>query len=114
MRETAQQTPTINFLRGRNITALLTDSVLIFAEDYRGVIMKKLILGTVALSAAGLVNVASAADMPLKAPAVAPVIYNWTGCYIGANGGFKWGRFNESADTKAGSALIPGVGLVPF
>jgi len=76
--------------------------------------MKKLISATVALSAAGLVNVASAADMPLKAPVVAPVVYNWTGCYIGANGGGKWGRFNESVDTKAGSILIPGVGLVPF
>jgi outer membrane immunogenic protein len=76
--------------------------------------MNKLIVGTVALSAAGLVNVAFAADMPLKAPAVAPVVLNWTGCYIGANGGFKWGRFNESVDTTGGSALIPGVGLVPF
>jgi outer membrane immunogenic protein len=76
--------------------------------------MKKLILGTVALSAAGLVNVASAADMPLKAPAVAPVVYNWTGCYAGINGGFKWGRFNESVDTAAGSIVIPGIGLVPL
>lgn len=76
--------------------------------------MKKLILGTVALSAAGLVNVASAADMPLKAPAVAPVVYNWTGCYVGVNGGFKWARFNESVETTGGSILIPGIGLVPF
>jgi outer membrane immunogenic protein len=76
--------------------------------------MKKLILGTVALSAAGLVNVASAADMPLKAPAVAPVVYNWTGCYIGINGGFKWGRFNESVDTPFSSITIPGVGVVPL
>jgi outer membrane immunogenic protein len=29
---------------------------------------------------------ASAADMPMKAPAAAPT-YNWTGCYIGINGG---------------------------
>jgi outer membrane immunogenic protein len=76
--------------------------------------MKKLILGTVALSAAGLVNVASAADMPLKAPAIAPVVYNWTGCYVGINGGFKWARFNESVDTTGGSVVIPGVGLIPF
>lgn len=76
--------------------------------------MKKLILGTVALSAAGLVNVAFAADMPLKAPAIAPVVYNWTGCYIGANGGFKWARFNESVDSAATTIIIPGVGLVPL
>jgi len=76
--------------------------------------MKKLILGTVALSAAGLVNAASAADMPLKAPAVAPVVYNWTGCYVGVNGGFKWARFNESVDTPASSINIPGIGVVPL
>jgi outer membrane immunogenic protein len=76
--------------------------------------MKKLILGTVALSAAGLVNVASAADMPVKAPPIIPVVYNWTGCYIGGNGGFKWGRFNESVDTAGGTAVIPGVPRTPF
>jgi outer membrane immunogenic protein len=71
--------------------------------------MNKLILGTIALSAAGLVNVASAADMPLKAPP--PVVYNWTGCYIGANGGWKWAQFDESVDTALVS--VPGVGLFP-
>jgi outer membrane immunogenic protein len=76
--------------------------------------MKKLILGTVALSAAGLVSVASAADMPLKAPAIAPVIYNWTGCYIGINGGGKWGRFNESVNTAESTINIPGIGIVPL
>jgi outer membrane immunogenic protein len=76
--------------------------------------MNKLILGTVALSAAGLVNAAFAADLPVKAPPIVPVVYNWTGCYIGANGGWKWGRFNESVETNGGSIIIPGVGLVPF
>jgi outer membrane immunogenic protein len=69
--------------------------------------MKKLILGTVALSALGLTNVASAADMPLKAPPIIPVVYNWTGCYIGANGGWKWGRWNESVDTTAVGVIGP-------
>jgi outer membrane immunogenic protein len=76
--------------------------------------MKKILIGTVALSAFGLANVASAADMPLKAPPIVPVVYNWTGCYIGANGGWKWARFNESVTTAAGSVVIPGIGLVPF
>jgi outer membrane immunogenic protein len=76
--------------------------------------MNKLMLGTAALSAVALVNVASAADMPVKAPPIVPIVYNWTGCYIGANGGWKWGRFNESVDTLGGSVNIPGVGLVPF
>ena len=69
--------------------------------------MKKLILGTVALSAAGLVNVASAADMPLKAPAVAPIVYNWSGCYVGINGGFKWARFNDPVKASSFSILGP-------
>ena len=79
-----------------------------------GVIMRKLVLGTVALSAAGLVNVASAADLPVKAPPIIPVVYNWTGCYIGANGGWKWGRWNESVDTAGGSAIIPVAGVIRF
>src|SRR5262249_7910942 len=81
---------------------------------YRGVIMKKFILRTAALSPVGLVNVASASDLPVKAPPIVPVVYNWTGCYIGANGGWKWGRFNESVDTNAGSFLIPAIGIIPF
>ena len=76
--------------------------------------MKKFILGTVALSAAGFVNVAFAADMPVKAPPIVPVVYNWTGCYVGGNGGWKWARFNESVDTNAGTFFIPGIGLIPF
>lgn len=41
----------------------------------------------------GIVQVASAADMPVKAPmapAAAP-IYNWTGFYVGLQGGYAWG-----------------------
>jgi outer membrane immunogenic protein len=34
-----------------------------------------------------------AADMPVKAqPLVAPAVFSWTGLYIGAHGGFGWGR----------------------
>ena len=54
--------------------------------------MKKSLLGSFALIvlAAGT---ASAADMPIKAPlyeAPPVAVYNWTGCYIGANGGYAW------------------------
>jgi outer membrane immunogenic protein len=76
--------------------------------------MKKILIGTVALSAFGLANVASAADMPLKAPPIIPVVYNWTGCYVGGNAGWKWGRFNESVDTAGGVAVIPGLAPTPF
>jgi outer membrane immunogenic protein len=42
----------------------------------------------------GAVQVASAADMPTKAPMMAPlaVAYNWTGIYVGVNGGGGWGH----------------------
>lgn len=42
----------------------------------------------------GLAQAASAADMPVKAPAhmAAPApVYNWTGMYVGANVGYGWG-----------------------
>src|SRR4026209_2838029 len=57
--------------------------------------MKKFLLATVGLIAFGISAPASAADMAVKAappPYVAP-IYNWTGFYIGGNGG--WGRSNS-------------------
>jgi outer membrane immunogenic protein len=47
--------------------------------------------------------------MAVKAPLPPPVVvYNWTGCYVGGNVGWKWGRFRESVDTPAGVAVIPG------
>lgn len=64
--------------------------------------MKKLLLGTVGLI--GLVTPVFAADLPqrpLPAPApavVMPYMYDWTGFYVGANGGYGesracWGNF---------------------
>ncbi len=50
--------------------------------------MKKLLIAGVALT--GLVAApVQAADMPLKAPPVA-ALFNWTGCYLGANVGGGW------------------------
>src|SRR5580704_10972090 len=76
--------------------------------------MKKILIGTVALSAIGLANVAFAADMPLKAPPIIPVVYNWTGCYVGANAGWKWGRFSESVDTAPFTVSGPGFVTTTF
>ena len=43
--------------------------------------------------ALGATGVASAADMAVKArPVVAPIMYDWSGCYIGANVGGGWSR----------------------
>jgi outer membrane immunogenic protein len=54
--------------------------------------MKRLWLGILGLTSLGMAGTASAADMAVKAPPPAPlpVIYNWSGFYIGANGGGAW------------------------
>lgn len=62
----------------------------------------------------GGLGVASAADLPLKAPPPPVAVYNWTGCYVGINAGWKGGRFRDSADTPAGTAVIPGLAPTPF
>ena len=60
--------------------------------------MKKFLLGTVGLIALGMAAPATAADLAARPytkappPMVAP-IYDWTGFYIGANGG--WGQSNS-------------------
>ena len=61
--------------------------------------MKKFLLGTVGLVALGMAAPALAADMPYKAPPPAPYvapIYDWTGFYIGGNGG--WGQSRSCVD----------------
>jgi outer membrane immunogenic protein len=52
---------------------------------------------------------AMAADMPLKAPIYAPpIVYIWTGCYIGANAGYAWGHSDVNyAQTGAYSTYPP-------
>ena len=58
--------------------------------------MKKVLLSTVAASALLLVtDNANPADLPARPPAfAAPVAttYNWTGIYLGLNGGWGWGQ----------------------
>ena len=58
--------------------------------------MKKFILASASILALGVAS-AQAADiprrtvMPAKAPAYVATIYNWTGPYVGINGGGGWG-----------------------
>src|SRR5712671_7694058 len=58
--------------------------------------MKKFLLGAVALAALGLAAPASAADLAArpytKAPPMVAAIYDWSGFYIGVNGGGGWSR----------------------
>jgi outer membrane immunogenic protein len=59
--------------------------------------MKKLLLGTVGLIALGMAAPAAAADLPArtytKAPAYVAAIYDWSGFYVGVNGG--WGSSHD-------------------
>jgi outer membrane immunogenic protein len=48
--------------------------------------MKAIWLSAVGLAALSVTSSAFAADLPVKAPPPAPVLYNWTGFYIGING----------------------------
>ena len=57
--------------------------------------MNKLLTAGVALLALGLSVPAKAADMPVKYVAPAP-IFTWTGCYVGATIGYKWGSSKQS------------------
>src|ERR1700716_4668047 len=71
--------------------------------------MKKFLLATVGLAALGMAAPASAADLAArpytKAPPMVAAIYDWSGFYIGANGG--WGQERRSFDavTVAGTFL---------
>jgi outer membrane immunogenic protein len=73
--------------------------------------MKSFLLASVGLVAlVGIAAPASAADMAVKAPPPAPlpVIYNWSGFYIGGNGG--WGQNHNCWDflDVAGVAVASG------
>jgi outer membrane immunogenic protein len=76
--------------------------------------MKKLLLGAVGLVALGMAAPASAADLAArpytKAPPMIAPIYDWTGFYIGANGG--WGQSHSCVDflNGAGVAFAQGCG----
>ena len=67
--------------------------------------MKKLALAAISLLIAGS---ASAADLrrpaPVKSPAPIAVGYNWTGCYVGAGGGYgMWNQDTQVIITATGA-----------
>jgi outer membrane immunogenic protein len=66
--------------------------------------MKKFLLGMLGLACLGMAAPAVAADLPArtysKAPAYIAAVYDWSGFYIGANGG--WGTSRKCWDTNTG------------
>jgi outer membrane immunogenic protein len=75
--------------------------------------MKRIILVAVAAAASGLISTANAADMAVKAPAYkAPpsvALYNWTGLYLGIDGGYGWGgTTGDWLGTRGGNFNVNG------
>ena len=70
-----------------------------------GGIMKKLVLAGAALAVL-VGGPALAADLPVKAPIIAPV-YDWTGFYVGINAGSSFGR-SESDLAFTGFPTVSG------
>jgi outer membrane immunogenic protein len=73
--------------------------------------MKKFLLGTVVLVALGMAAPASAADLAARPYAKAPppmvaAYYDWSGFYIGANGGWGSSRKCWDATTAGGVFLV--------
>jgi outer membrane immunogenic protein len=77
--------------------------------------MKKILLGTVGLIALSLTAPASAADIaarPItKAPPPPPPVYDWSGFYIGVNGG---GGSSRKCWDLVSNAFIPGGAVTTF
>jgi outer membrane immunogenic protein len=75
--------------------------------------MKKILLGSVATGALVAVGSANAADLGTRPvykapPVVAPIpTFSWTGCFVGAHGGWAWGKkeIRESATFSSGAAF---------
>jgi outer membrane immunogenic protein len=66
--------------------------------------MRPLAIALAVTSSVALTDLASAADLPVKAlprPVVAAP-YNWTGFYIGVNAGGSWGHQDNSLETTTG------------
>jgi outer membrane immunogenic protein len=86
---------------------------MIRSDGMEEITMKKFWLSTVGLVALGIAAPASAADLAARPytkapPAPVVAIYDWTGFYIGANGG--WGQARNCWDflTVAGAVLTDG------
>src|SRR5437016_3166007 len=70
--------------------------------------MKRFMLG-MAAAALAIPTAAHAADLPArpvyKAPVAAPIVGNWTGCYVGVNAGWIGGLDDLSTSPGPASAF---------
>jgi outer membrane immunogenic protein len=79
----------------------------------KSLLMKKFLLGTLGLVVLGMAAPAVAADLPVrtytKAPAIGAAIYDWSGFYIGANGGGGWSHKCWNVTSALGIPIDPAV-----
>src|SRR5262245_8754467 len=77
--------------------------------------MKRLLVGAALVGSCFITVPASAADIPLKGPPVAPVVYGWTGWYFGVNAGYSHGEtkvdyfHNQPIPNAGGVFFVAGV-----
>ena len=73
---------------------------------------KFIALVAAAVSAIMSISAASAADLPVKAPLIAPPAFTWTGFYFGLNGGYGWNSTtgDQFCITPAPASIIGGLG----
>ena len=77
---------------------------IVWASNWElGALVRK-VLFALALTLAMPALPAFAADLPVKAPANIAAVTNWTGFYIGIEGGADWGRFSQT-NTITGVSL---------
>jgi outer membrane immunogenic protein len=76
--------------------------------------MKRILFGGATLVALSMAAPAMAADLSTpvykapvyKAPVIAPVVFSWTGFYIGGNLGYSWGRANTDFNETTSSTIV--------
>jgi outer membrane immunogenic protein len=71
-------------------------------------------LAALTLSAASAMAADLPARVPMKAPPMAPEVYNWNGFYLGGNGGYSFGRSRSDASFfgPGGVPIAPPAGSV--
>jgi outer membrane immunogenic protein len=81
--------------------------------------MKRLAIALLAATglSVGLSQIASAADLPVKAPAYkAPFVtqYNWTGFYVGGNVGYGWAQVKPGTISLYGPAFAGSIDGIDY
>ncbi|MCK1483059.1 MULTISPECIES: outer membrane protein [unclassified Bradyrhizobium] len=80
--------------------------------------MKRIVIGMAAamsLFATGALAADLAARPYVKAPVMVDPVWSWTGFYVGANGGYSWGRSRTDVsyfNSATGAAIAPPAGSI--